>query len=352
MLADLIIKIAGMEAKKEAEYRPRPSSAGPERCLRQLVYRAQGITGKPIGNRFIMVLDDSSWHEELTADWIRKSAFQLLDQQKRVICGTTTHRGKTYEVVGHIDGLIRDMAGVDRLWEHKAVNHFSFERMLRGEYPLDYLTQCVLYLTGLNIKEGVLLVKNKNTSAYLEFLLSYCRGGDVLTILHVMGSDGTYLSGPVEIPGLYQNAFKRFELVEAYRAAGKLPPRQYDRTSDWQCSYCQYYEVCYEGYEQEFSPDTVPLDDAALAAAEEYKEVTASLNSLEKRKESLRKSLKDFLISKSAAKARGNGTLVSLSFQKRRATDTKLIPPDILASAQTDKTVEVLKVAAAAKTEH
>ena len=86
MLADLIIKIAGMEAKKEAEYRPRPSSAGPERCLRQLVYRAQGITGKPIGNRFIMVLDDSSWHEELTADWIRKSAFQLLDQQKKVVC--------------------------------------------------------------------------------------------------------------------------------------------------------------------------------------------------------------------------------------------------------------------------
>ncbi len=347
MLADLLIKIAGMTAKPEAEYRPRPSSAGPERCLRQLVYKALGTPGKPTGDRFIMVLDDSSWHEELTADWIRKSAFQLLDQQREVVCGTTIHRGKPYEVAGHIDGLIRDLGGVDRLWEHKAVNHFSFERMLKGEYPLDYLTQCVLYLTGLKLKEAVLLVKNKNTSAYLEYLMSYDGGGDVLTILHVMGSDGTYLSGPVEIPGLYANAFKRFEIVEAYRANGELPPRQYDRTSDWQCSYCQYSEVCYEGYEQEFSPDAVPLEGAALAAAEEYKEVAATLNSLEKRKESLRKVLKDYLISKSAAKARGNGTLVSLSFQKRKATDTKLIPPDVLAAAQTNKTIEVLKVDAA-----
>ena len=81
MLADLLIKIAGMTAKPEAEYRPRPSSAGPERCLRQLVYKALGTPGKPTGDRFIMVLDDSSWPEELTADWIRKSAFQPPDQQ-------------------------------------------------------------------------------------------------------------------------------------------------------------------------------------------------------------------------------------------------------------------------------
>lgn len=96
MLADVLVKIAGMEAPPEAPYRPRPSSSGPDRCLRQLVYKARGFVGKPIGDRFIMVLDDSSWHEELTADWIRKSAFQLLDQQLAVSCGTTTHMGQPY----------------------------------------------------------------------------------------------------------------------------------------------------------------------------------------------------------------------------------------------------------------
>ena len=354
MLADVLVKIAGMEAPPEAPYRPRPSSSGPDRCLRQLVYKARGFVGKPIGDRFIMVLDDSSWHEELTADWIRKSAFQLLDQQLAVSCGTTTHMGQPYEVTGSIDGIIKDLVRAARLWEHKAINHFSFERMLKGEYPMDYLTQCCLYITGLrkqeaykDLQEAVLLVKNKNTSAYLEFLMAFDPEQDVLTIRHIIGSDGTVLTGPVEFHDLYTNAFKRFEFVEAHRAAGTLPARQYDRTSDWQCDYCPYAEICYEGYEDEFTAEVAALDDDALAKAEEFREISDSLSILKKRQEDLKKELKAFLVSKGAAKARANGTVVGLTFQKRKSTDTKLIPPEILAAAQAEKTIEVFKVGGA-----
>ena len=144
---------------------------------------------------------------------------------------------------------------------------------------------------------------------------------------------------------LYADAFKRFEFVEAHRAAGTLPARQYDRSTDWQCDYCPYAEICYEGYEEEFTAAVAALDDDALAAAEEFREISDSLSVLKKRQEDLKKDLKAFLVAKGTAKARANGTVVGLTFQKRKSTDTKLIPPEILAAAQTEKTIEVFKVA-------
>jgi len=171
MLSDALVKVAGMHRKPEQEYRPRPSSSGPERCLRQLVYKAMGFIEALKSDRFEVLLNDSSWQEYSTASLIELSSFELHSQQLVLNCGTTTHLGKPYDVVGSIDGIVRDLLGVDRLWEHKAINHFGFERYLKGDaYPEDYLTQCCLYLVGLQkqnleIREAVMLIKNKNTSA-------------------------------------------------------------------------------------------------------------------------------------------------------------------------------------------
>ena len=348
MIADALLKIAGMGQPAEQEYRPRPSSSGPEKCLRQLAYKAQGAKSKKMADRFVVVLDDSSWHEELTADWIRKSAFQLHSQQLMLNCGTTTHMGQLFDVFGSIDGIVTDLLGVDRLWEHKAINHFAFERYLKGAYPMDYLTQCCLYLVGLQkvnpkIGEAVLLIKNKNTSAYLEFVLDYDAACDALTVLHIIGSNGTAIVEPVVFNNLYRDAFDRFAEVERHRIAGTLPPRQYDRCQDWQCDYCPVSEPCYDGYQQEFNKD-VELDDAALAMAEEYKELLDSSAVIKKRQEELKKSLKKWLSDSSAFRARANGTSVGITFQTRTSVDNSLIPPEILGAAKVEKTTEVMKI--------
>ena len=347
MIADALLKLAGMQQGPEPDYRPRPSSAGPERCLRQLCYKAHGIKGKKMADRFVVVLDDSSWHEELTADWIRKSAFQLHSQQLKVNCGTTIHLGRPFDVDGSIDGIVTDLLRVDRLWEHKAINHFSFEKYLKGAYPMDYLTQCCLYIVGLqkvnpSIREAVLLIKNKNTSAYLEYLLDYDNAADILTVTHLIGSDGTVMDGPIEFQGLYQDAFERFAEVEKHRLENTYPPRQYDR-GDWQCDYCLFQEPCYMGYLGEFS-QSVALDDMAQAQAEEYREISDSLAVLEKRQKELKKSLKAWLNSHNAFIAKGNGTSVGITFQKRSALDNTLIPVNILTAAKIEKTIEVMKI--------
>ena len=57
------------------------------------------------------------------------------------------------------------MLGVDRLWEHKAINHFTFNKYWNGENPVDYFTQVGIYTNALTdiipVKEALLLIKIK-----------------------------------------------------------------------------------------------------------------------------------------------------------------------------------------------
>ena len=236
MLADILPKIASELREPEHAYYPRPSMAGPERCLRSLVYWAMGTPAAPFPGRTLMVFDDSSWHEELTADWLRKTAYQLHSVQMEV----ETPVGK-----GHIDGVITDLLKVDRLYEHKALNHFSFERIWKGEMPTDYLTQCALYMNGLQrvnpeICEGLLLVKNKNTAQYLELRFSYSSDSDELCLLETVRSDGQVKPLGGVYPGITRKAWDRFGIVAEYAKRGELPMRPFEYGCDWPCGYCRW----------------------------------------------------------------------------------------------------------------
>lgn len=63
MIADVIPKLAEFE-RKDLSYRPRPSAAGPDRCIRQMVYHGLGIPKEPLPGRALLVFDDSSWYYE------------------------------------------------------------------------------------------------------------------------------------------------------------------------------------------------------------------------------------------------------------------------------------------------
>ena len=67
MLADILHKIAESEfsEKKDSKFYPRPSSAGPLRCIRQMVYHGLDHPKKPLQGRAYHVFDDGHWHEEL-----------------------------------------------------------------------------------------------------------------------------------------------------------------------------------------------------------------------------------------------------------------------------------------------
>jgi hypothetical protein len=348
MIAELLHRVAGFE-KTHTKYYPRPSLAGPERCLRQLCYMARGIQGKAMEDRFIVVLDDSSWHEELTADWLRKSTFRLHSQQLTVECGRVTFNNSIYVIKGHIDGILTDLSGIDRLWEHKAINHFTFQRYCNEEYPLDYLTQCTLYLVGLQrlqpeIRECILLIKNKNTSQYLEFLLSYDSENDILSVKEVISSNGKRREGEI-FHNLYRNALKRFEEIERHRVDRTLPERQYE-PGNWHCDYCPYVDICWENYEEELArfKQDVELDKDTEEAAVRYKEVSLQIKELEKIQNELKETIKQSMKKSQISKGWAGGLLVSLSIQRRPFIDNNLIPPEVLQIAKKERLMEILTI--------
>jgi len=248
MIVDLLPEIV-QKGRRDYGFYPRPSYAGPEQCLRKLAYMAMGVKGEEVEHAAV-TLDDSSWHERHTLEWVSK-VFRVHSEQLRVTCGMVTWEGRPFPVRGRIDAVITDGEKKNYLLEHKAVSQYAFDRYSKLEtYPLDYLTQCVLYWVGLEkvipLSGGVLLMKNKNNSHYLEYLFSYDSMTDTLEVKNIATSNGLSVNPDLKFERLYGNAMERLRLLEGFRTGEiELPERQYTQT-DWQCQYCQYQKTCWE----------------------------------------------------------------------------------------------------------
>jgi len=321
MLAELIPAIAAGQ-EEDIPYRRRPSLAGPEKCIRYLAYYAMNYTAAPLPGRAALVFDDSSWHEELTLDWIRKTAVEVLDKNSDVVKGWI-HQGLVRistqpETIGqieidtdigrgHLDGLGRWPDAVIRLIEHKAINHFTFEGYWNGSRePLDYFTQCAAYLRRLavvGINEGILLIKNKNTAQYIEFQLIYNAAEDELTVVRVMRSTGEVRESGEIHEGLIRKAVRRFDEVDAFCKRKQLPDRQYYINNDddgWRCSYCRYAKECWKGFAEEYRKfkEKRQLNPDAVALVKLYHENIIKSKELEKEAASAFKELQDLMYQK------------------------------------------------------
>ena len=284
ILADILHKIAAMDYK-EYDFRPRPSLAGPERCIRQMVMWGLKIPRSPMPGRAVMVFDDSTWHAELILDWLRKSAFQIHSQEMPVLCRPPMGRGL-------IDGIITDIEKVDRLLEIKAISHFSFQRLWDGPLPLDNLTQVAIYLDAIKeenpqIDEAILLIKSKNTATFLEYRLHY--KWDVMTVIEMINSQGERKSDPTFIPNIYQDAIDKFNLVHDYIAQKRLPKRQYEM-NDWRCQYCSWHGPCWENYQEEFKElktDYIMPEEFGTAIRF-YQELGGQISDMQKQRDQVR----------------------------------------------------------------
>ena len=353
MIAELLPLIADMENKEKEDsvYYPRPSLAGPQRCTRQLVYWGLGFTKKPFPGRFVLLLDDSSWQETLVADWIRKTSFTLHSEQMNVACPPPIKDG-------HIDGIITDLLGIDRLWEMKAINHFTFTKYQDHEdMPTDYFVQCCLYLWGLNkinpeINEAVLLIKNKNTSNFLDYLLIYNKDKDILTAKKKTDSNGKITEINKEFNNIMKETTEKFERINQYISANKLPRREYD-IDDWHCSYCQFGKICYEGYEKEFAEMKTAgeLPNEIADTVRYYKELGAQKSEIEKQYKELSGKVKSIMKELNIRQGRAGEYLCKLSLSKVERLDKSLLTEAEKLRATTITMQERLTISSSARKE-
>ncbi len=349
MLAELIHKIAAQEYKEKenSSYHPRPSLAGPDRCIRQMVYWNLKTPAKPLPGRGVMIFNDSSWHEELTADWIRKSSYKLHSQQMKV---TASRKGYSFVLNGRIDGIVEDMQGIEYLFEHKAVSHFSWQEMAKGNVSADYLSQMCLYMSGLEkvspTYRAILLVKNKNTAQYLEFLITYSNFADMCIVESMTNSIGGMetIELKKEYPFIVESCFSKFKAIEEFASKKELPKRQYE-VDHWRCDYCAYHQTCWEGYEKEFQALGT---EAELQEAEDlcayYLETSGHILTMSKEKDMLKAKIKKVLADKGAREGTTKRYIVTNKLIKSLKIDKSLIPVNILPDCQKESFSERLNI--------
>jgi len=354
MLAEIITKVAAEGQEEWGKFRPRPSAA--KKCARALVYHAMDIPPQPFPGRGILVFDDSSWHEELTADWIQKTGYRLHSRQMEVEIVEIPGYGM---MKGKIDGIIEDLLGHERLWEHKAINHFTWEKIWSSlldevipEELENYLTQACCYIVGVcnaggDINEGIISIKNKNTAGYIDVLFKYDREGDFLEVTNAVKHTGETITFDPALVVRYvvQSVVNTFTSVIEHAANKTLPPRPYD-INDWHCQYCNYAGVCWEDYEKEFEEleENVELPDDLAILAEQYLELSRSKKSLEKELDEIKKKIQAEMEKRGFRKAAKEDITVTLSLRTRTTLNKERIPFHILKGAEEKKTYKVLDV--------
>jgi hypothetical protein len=348
MLADIILKIAGQfQEHEDHKYYPRPSMAGKERCTRQMVYHGLNFPHDPLAGRAVMIFSDSSFHEDLTADWIRKSAYQLHSEQMEI----NVNMGFDFTLTGHIDGIVTDLLGVDYLWEHKAINHFSWQKYWEGSLPYDNISQCCIYLRGLhsdnpNIKRAILLMKNKNTAAYLEFIIFYNYDQDVAVIEKVTNSNGETKEINETIPDAVKSCFEKFAYVNECIKNQTLPKRDYFIGDDWHCKYCAYGKTCWGDYKKEFQELKTAeiLPDDVETMIRYYSELGAQKKSIEDEYKDLSGKIKDTMKEIGAREGRAGQYIVKLSLIESNRIDKEKLTPAEIEKATTKSISERLYV--------
>ena len=375
-------------------WRPRCSSAGTERCVRAEVYKTLGAEPAPLPGRTALIFDDGGWHEELTLDWLRKSVFQIHSEQMAVepcvvsgshdgyVCSVCSPRDADGRYIpekiarvgrdvvhGHIDAMVTDPAGVDYLLEHKSASRFSFQRWSTGlEIPWDYMTQSGLYVHGLrlagshNVERALVIVKNKDTSAYLEFVMRAPTsiGPDeeptVIEKLTVMEAeraiDVPILHGQRSRPRLLHDAVERFREIVRLRDAKTLPTRPFE-FGHWRCDYCAFAATCWEDYSADAQRALAALAAPALVGADAdlvraVGNANAAATQSEKHAKELKARLKVRLMEMDLRAATvddaDGGWNVKLDMRSRTSLDPNLVPTPIRRQAETTKQFEILSV--------
>jgi hypothetical protein len=317
--------------------------------------------------RAILTMDDSSWHEELTADWIRKTSYKLHSEQMplNIPVSLSLPERKFYcrtckkEVVipknclhGHIDGILEDLGSSEYLWEHKAINHFTFYRIAPDNLPEGYLAQACTYSKGIqekiapHIKDGLLLIKNKNTAQYVEIYFQYDVKSDTCTVFHMLYSTGEMIEVNRQIENIVERSVEVFRKVENYKKRKVLPPRAFEFGTVYPCEYCGWYGTCWDGYEEELGE----LEkDAALSEEIDtmvgyYQELKMHADEIKKQMDEVKAEIKKKLKEKGVAGGKTDRYIVELQLRKRKTIDKALLPPEIIQAATKETTYEALVI--------
>ncbi|MEW6686278.1 MAG: PD-(D/E)XK nuclease family protein [Candidatus Edwardsbacteria bacterium] len=298
MLTELLNQFAQQEMAKPRRPKEKhwPSDAG--KCLRALVYLWRGTEGKKPDNRTFFVFEDGHLHHQTIRNQLRRAGLEFTMEEAPI-------SDPKIPLSGKLDAVIR-LGGKYYVLEIKSINRFSFEEVThQGPIP-SHVIQLQLYLHyvqnlfRLNTQSGILLYKCKDTSRFWESLIEY---------------DETQV----------KTFFDTVAEVKEHLGKNTLPPRPY-RVTDWECQYCDYSEICWEGMEKELENRLKEIREEELVKLiGELIFVRDQKKQVEKEEKRLTELIKSIMVQKEIKSGKIGSYFVELKEQSRKNLDRELL---------------------------
>jgi hypothetical protein len=321
---------AGTGEKDDQAKWERPSLSGPDRCIRELTYRANGTPAAPHSGRLLNLFDNGIWEEEMVLDRLSRAGIEIVERKVKL----ATMLGS-----GEADARVICPDGHFRIVEIKSRSEFVWKREI--ETPSrDAVTQLVAYIEAayrlgkIDWPSGLLIGSNRGTAQAYEYLIDYDPVADKASWTICTTRGDRPINGVFE--GVIAGQKRKNLEVKAHVAAGTLPPRPYVFGSEYPCSYCRWADTCWAGYKDERGlavTDAVleQLDPTLLPLVSEYVRIRGEKGEIEKRHKELGEKIKLALVNLSVKSGKiGDDFKVTLRMQERKAFSVDASTSEVL----------------------
>ena len=205
MLKELIDQFYLENQKNKDQTRFYITDAG--KCPRAVFFKFKNAPHEPMDAQIMRIFE--------RGENMHRSIFNIL---YRLRLGVVTEIPiPTSEIISGRADAILCVGNENYVLDIKSINSMIFKRMTAPKEENVYQIQ--LYLHFFNIKKGILLYIDKDQQDMKEFFVDYDEQ-------------------------LCSSLLEKFQALKNQVDANIMPARLADYPRNWQCSYCQYKEVC------------------------------------------------------------------------------------------------------------
>jgi CRISPR/Cas system-associated exonuclease Cas4 (RecB family) len=205
MLKELIDQFYLDNQKNREQTRFYITDAG--KCPRAVFFKFKNAPKEPMDARIMRIFE----HGEN----IHRSIFNIL-YRLRIGCVTEVPIPAQEIISGRADAILC-IGNENYVLDIKSMNSMIFRNLVEPKEENVYQIQ--LYLHYFNIKKGILLYIDKDRQEMKEFFVDY---DEVLC----------------------KSLLEKFTTLKGQVEGGQVPARLEDFPRNWQCSYCQFKDIC------------------------------------------------------------------------------------------------------------
>jgi CRISPR/Cas system-associated exonuclease Cas4 (RecB family) len=205
MLKELIDKFYLEQQKSKSQFHFYITDAG--KCPRAVFFKFKNAPGQKMDPRLMRIFEHG--------EYLHRNILNILYRLKIGVVMEVKIPEQAI-ISGRADAIIC-LDGENYVLDIKSINSMVFKKLTEPKEENVYQIQ--LYMHYFQIKKGILLYIDKDQQDIKEFILEYD-------------------------PVLASNLLRSFENLKNKIEKDIVPPALFDYPTNWQCSYCQYRQLC------------------------------------------------------------------------------------------------------------